>query len=242
MDAAQLYNGDCMEAMQEIPDHSVDMVLCDPPYGLTHSKWDFVLPLDEMWKHYGRIAKENAAIVLFSQQPFTTTLIGSNPKHFRYEWIWQKSNVTGFLNANRMPLKTHENILVFYAKLPTYNPQFTEGKPYRTRRTGTPEAYNCFERIETVSDGKRYPKDVLSFPNSGERESHPTQKPVALLEYLIRTYTNEGETVLDSCMGSGSTGVAAANAGRRFIGIELDRDYFETARRRIREAQSASEP
>lgn len=239
---AQLLQGDCLELIKDIPDGSVDMVLADPPYGTTRNKWDSVIPPDKLWEQYRRICKQNAAIVLFSQMPFSATLVSSNPKEFRYEIIWQKSQGTGHLNANRMPLKIHENILVFYRSLPTYNPQKTDGhKPYKTCSRHGNTNYGKQRDTETViTDGTRYPVDVIHFPacnNSAEKPVHPTQKPVSLLEYLICTYTNEGETVLDNCMGSGSTGVACVNTGRNFIGMELDPGYFETAKRRIEEAQ-----
>lgn len=235
----QLLQGDCLELMKEIPDKSIDMILCDLPYGTTRCKWDTVIPLEKIWREYKRIIKDNGAIVLFGLNPFSANLIMSNPKMYRYTWIWQKSNVVGFLNANRMPLRTYEEIMVFYKKLPTYNPQFKEGKPYTTCRKNTlcrnivhPNTY----RLDTISDGRRYPKDIIQFSNSSERSDHPTQKPVALLEYLIKTYTNPGELVLDNCMGSGSTGVACVKTGREFIGMELDEKYYNRAVERINEA------
>lgn len=237
----QLLQGDCLELMKEIPDGSVDMVLADPPFGTTRNRWDTVIPFEPLWEQYRRICKPNAAIVLFSQMPFSAALVSSNPKKFRYEIIWQKSQGTGHFNANRMPLKIHENILVFYRSLPTYNPQKTTGaKHYKVKHHKGSSNYGKQRECETVNtDGTRYPLDVVHFPacnTSAEKPIHPTQKPVPLLEYLIRTYTNEGETVLDNCMGSGSTGVACVNTGRNFIGIELDPGYFETAKRRINEA------
>ena len=234
----QLYQGDCLELMSDIPDGSIDMILCDLPYGTTQNKWDNKLPLDALWAHYERIIKTNGAIVLFSQMPFAAELVSSNPKLFRYEWIWQKSQGTGFLNANRMPLKAHENLLVFYKRLPVYHPQKTPGKPYaRTINDKSTDSYGKFLSWATVNeDGSRYPVDVIAFQTcngSKDRPVHPTQKPVPLLEYLIRTYTDEGDTVLDNCMGVGSTGVACVNTARHFIGMELVEDYFQIARRRI---------
>lgn len=227
----KLLQGDCLELMKDIKDKSIDMILCDLPYGTTHCKWDNVIPFKPLWEQYSRVIKDNGVICLFSQMPFTAMLVNSNISMFKYEWIWKKSNSTGFLNAKKMPLKTHESINVFYKKLPTYNPQFTQGKPYKTT-TGLQTAnYNKFYKVTTVSDGRRYPIDVLEFKS--EIGLHPTQKPVALLEYLIKTYTNEGETVLDNCMGSGSTGVASIHTNRNFIGIELDKDYFDIAKKRI---------
>lgn len=238
----QLLQGDCLELMKEIPDKSIDMILCDLPYGTTTCKWDTVIPLEKIWVGYKRIIKDNGAIVLFGLNPFSANLIMSNPKMYRYTWIWQKSNVVGFFNAKKMPLRTYEEIMVFYKKLPTYNPQFTQGKPYISRRTGQhaffrPPYSETTQRLDTISDGRRYPKDIIQFSNSSERSDHPTQKPVALLEYLIKTYTNPGELVLDNCMGSGSTGVACVKTGREFIGMELDEKYYNRAVERINEAQ-----
>lgn len=235
----QLYQGDCLELMSDIPDGSIDMILCDLPYGTTQNKWDNKLPLDALWAQYERIIKTNGAIVLFSQMPFAAELVSSNPKLFRYEWIWQKSQGTGFLNANRMPLKAHENILVFYKRLPVYHPQKIPGKPYTRPPSANTGSYGKFLPVDTVNeDGSRYPLDVIAFQTcngSKDRPVHPTQKPVLLLEYLIRTYTDEGDTVLDNCMGVGSTGVACVNTARHFIGIELVEDYFQIARQRIDE-------
>ena len=233
----ELIQGDCLEIMKNIPSASVDMILCDLPYGTTRNKWDTCLNLGKLWEQYKRIIKDNGAIVLFSQMPFTAALVMSNPKMFRYEWIAEKSLATGFLNAKRMPMKAHENILVFYKKLPTYNAQMTKGKPYSiTRRDIGGQYLHNFESIETKNEGTRCPRDVLRDlwqPYCGGKMYHPTQKPVPLLEYLIKTYTNEGDTVLDNCMGSGSTGVACVNTKRDFIGVELDENYFDIARRRI---------
>ena len=233
----ELIQGDCLEIMKNIPSASVDMILCDLPYGTTRNKWDTCLNLGKLWEQYKRIIKDNGAIVLFSQMPFTAALVMSNPKMFRYEWIAEKSLATGFLNAKRMPMKAHENILVFYKKLPTYNAQMTKGKPYSiTRRDIGGQYLHNFESIETKNEGTRCPRDVLRDlwqPYCGGKMYHPTQKPVPLLEYLIKTYTNEGDTVLDNCMGSGSTGVACVNTKRDFRGVELDENYFDIARRRI---------
>ena len=228
-----LRQGDCLELMKDIPDKSIDMILCDLPYGTTRNKWDSVIPLDKLWEQYERIIKENGAIILFSQMPFTAELTHSNLKLFKYEWIWEKDNGTGFLNAKKKPLKIHENILVFYKKLPTYNPQMRTGfKPYKCKQGRHSTNYGLYEQgYITESNGERYPIDIIEFKK--DSGLHPTQKPVALLEYLIKTYTNEGETVLDNCMGSGSTGVACVNTNRNFIGIELDEKYFEIAKQRI---------
>lgn len=229
----KLLQGDCLELMKNIPDGSVDMILCDLPYGITKCKWDSVIPFDVLWEQYNRVIKDNGAIVLFAQGVFTHKLAMSNIAHYKYEWIWRKSLATGFLNSKRMPLRAHENILVFYKKPPTYNPQFTQGKPYKTKNGALSPVYDeNFASVETVSDGRRYPIDVLDFKI--EKGLHPTQKPVALLEYLIKTYTNEGETVMDNCMGSGSCCISAINTNRSFIGIELDKNYFDIAEKRIR--------
>jgi len=226
--------------MRDIPDGSVDMILCDLPYGTTECKWDAVIPFAPLWEQYKRIAKNNAAIVLFAAQPFTTDLINSNRKMFRYDIIWRKNAPTGFLNANRMPLRAHESILVFYRRLPTYRPQKSKGKPYRTNSRTNTQIYGAAQRIPTVNQGDRHPTSVVDFATCNttkDKPVHPTQKPVPLLEYLIRTYTNEGETVLDNCMGSGSTGVACLHTGRNFIGMEKDSDYFTIAERRIAAAR-----
>lgn len=228
--------GDCLELMKDIPDKSIDMILCDLPYGTTKNKWDSVIPLNKLWKSYERIIKDNGAIVLFSQMPFSAELVHSNLKLFKYEWIWQKDNGTGFLNAKKMPLKIHENILVFYKKLPLYNPQMRTGfKPYKCKQGRHSTNYGAYEQGHiTESNGERYPIDIIKFKK--DSGLHPTQKPVELLEYLIKTYTNENETVLDNCMGSGSTGVACINTNRDFIGYELNEEYFNIAQNRLREA------
>ena len=225
--------GDCLELMKDIPDKSIDMILCDLPYGTTKNKWDSIIPLDKLWEQYERIIKDTGAIVLFSQMPFTAELTHSNLKLFKYEWIWEKDNSTGFLNAKKMPLKIHENILMFYKKLPTYNPQMRTGfKPYKCKQGRHSTNYGAYEQGHiTESNGERYPIDIIEFKK--DSGLHPTQKPVALLEYLIKTYTNENDLVLDNCMGSGSTGVACKKLNRNFIGIELDEKYFEIAKERI---------
>lgn len=234
--SVKLMQGDCLELMKQIPDKSIDMILCDLPYGTTQNKWDSRIDLYKLFPIYRRIVKNGGVIALFSQPPFNADLIQANRKHFRYEWIWEKSAGTGHLNANRMPLKKHENILIFYDKLPDYHPQFSDGKPYVTTYSTHSSNYGKQkDNITTVNIGKRYPIDILKF--SSEHGFHPTQKPVPLLEYLIKTYTNEGETVLDNCMGSGSTGVACVNTSRGFIGMELDEHYFQIAEKRIREAE-----
>ena len=236
---------DCIDGMKSIPDGAVDMILVDPPFGTTNNFWDKQLPMSEMWSEFKRVTKHNAAIVIFSQLPFAVDLINANRKMFRYEWIWHKTNPVGFLNANKMPLRAHENILVFYRKLPTYNPQFWQGKPY-IGKIGKKAVLNCYQRsrkVDVPNDGRRYPLDVMKMSLEPERSStkktvdHGTQKPVALLEYLIKTYTNEGELVLDACMGSGSTAVAAVNTNRHFIGYETHQPFVDICNRRIAEAR-----
>ena len=236
MDGINLMQGDCLELMKDIPDGSVDMILCDLPYGTTSCKWDSVIPFEPLWEQYKRIIKDNGAIVLFGSQPFTTELNHSNLKMFRYEWIWLKNNSTGFQLANKMPLKKHETISVFYKKLPSYNPQglIPYGKVNRRGSCGN-GGHLANEVNKYVQQFTNYPTQILEFGYDKDK-FHPTQKPVALLEYLIKTYTNPGEVVLDNCMGSGSTGVACVNTGRRFIGIELDNGYFDVAEKRITEA------
>lgn len=224
--------GDCLERMKEIPDGSVDMILCDLPYGTTQNKWDSIVPLDILWNEYKRVCK--GAIVLTAQTPFDKVLGVSNLAMLRYEWVWRKESGTGFLNAKKMPLKDHENALVFYEKLKTYNAQMRTGfKPYKCKQGHVGTNYGAV-RPENISEsnGERYPVTVLEFPRDKDKQ-HPTQKPVALMEYLIKTYTNEGETVLDNTMGSGTTGVACRNTNRRFVGIEMDPTYYGIACGRI---------
>lgn len=234
-----LMHGDCLELMKDIPDGSVDMILCDLPYGTVSCSWDVIIPFAPLWEQYKRVTKKNAAIILTAQTPFDKALGSSNMAMLRHEWIWIKECATGGMNANKMPLKKHENVLVFYKSLPTYNPQFTSGKPYKISRNKpkTTSAYgktgvcNGFESINT---GLRYPVSTLEFKRDTIK-LHPTQKPVALMEYLIRTYTNEGETVLDNCAGSFTTGVACVNLNRKFIGIEKEKSYFDIGTKRIKE-------
>ena len=235
----KLYQGDCLEVMKGIPDKSIDMILCDLPYGTTQNKWDSVIPFDELWREYKRIIKDNGAIVLTSQGIFTAKLILSNEKWFKYKLVWEKSKATNFLNAKKQPLRKHEDICIFYNKQPIYNPQMREGKPYDkgVRKDQLTGSYGDFNPVHVKSEGKRYPTDVVYF-KTAESEGkvyHSTQKPVDLLEYLIKTYTNENEVILDCCMGSGSTGVAALNTNRRFVGIELDEKYFNIAVERLKD-------
>lgn len=243
----ELYNNDCLEIMPQISDGSIDMILCDLPYGTTHNKWDSVIPFDKLWKEYERIIKRNGAICLFADGMFMADLMNSNRKMWRYNLVWNKVLTSGFLNAKRMPLRNTEEICVFYKKLPTYNPQFTEGEPLHGRGTSLVTKgcqnnnygeYNMANPVITLREGstQKYPKSLLTFrrPHSSVM-LHPTEKPVELMEWLIKTYTNEGETVLDNCMGSGSVGVACKNLNRNFVGIEIDEKYFEIARNRIKE-------
>lgn len=227
--------GDCLEKMQKIQDKSIDLVLCDLPYGTTRNKWDSVIDLKKLWSEYKRICK--GPVVLTAQSPFDKVLGVSNISSLRYEWIWRKEAGTGFLNAKKSPLKDHENILVFYDRTPIYNPQMRTGfKAYKCKKGGETSNYNKSGTVTTVSDGERYPVTVLEFARDREK-LHPTQKPVALMEYLIRTYTYDGATVLDNCMGSGTTGVACVNTGRNFIGIEKEREYYDIAVARIKKAK-----
>ena len=236
---SDLILGDCLVEMNKIQDNEVDFVLCDLPYQLTSLSWDSLIPLEPLWEQYNRIAKENAAMVFTASQPFTTILISSNLKNFRYEWIWEKPQGTNPMAAKIMPLKAHENILVFYRKSPTYNPQMWHSTPYSGFKSNTKnigEAYgNLKSQHRDNPDGSRYPKTVLQFKQ--EKGYHPTQKPVPLMEYLIKTYSNEDDVVLDNTMGSGTTGVAAIQCGRKFIGIESDKDYYDIAIKRIRHAE-----
>ena len=228
----ELLQGDCLELMKDIPGGSIDMILADLPYGTTRNKWDEVLPFNALWKEYERIIKDNGAIVLHSQQPFTSKLIMSNSKIYKYSWVWSKSQVSGFLNAKKQPLREHEDICVFYKKQCTYNPQMIKGKMQLKNTGGDSSNYNKFEARPHYSD-EYYPKTILDFPLRRFKGGHPTQKPVELAEYLIKTYTNEGDTVLDNVMGSGTTGVACKNLNRNFIGMELDEEYFKIAQSRI---------
>lgn len=242
----KIYNLDCLEGMKEIPDGAVDFILTDLPFGITSNYWDKKIPFEPMWEQFNRVTKKNAAVALFANGKFVFELGNSNLKNYHYKWCVEKDCASGFLNANKMPLKCHQDILIFYRQLPTYNPQYFYHKPYSRKfsATSSKNYRDYLEGHETISeDGRRYPRDVLQFefPKAGfykdvEKVDHPTQKPVDLLEYLIKTYTNEGEVVLDATIGSGSTAVAAINTNRKFIGYELDEKYFEIAQKRINEA------
>lgn len=233
--------GDCLELMKQIPDGSIDMILCDLPYGVTANKRDIVLPFNDLWNAYNRIIKANGCIALHAQGLFYVDLINSNRKNYRYDFVWDKVLVSGFLNARKMPLRQHEYIAIFYKKPPTYNPQMIQGAVNHSK--GKPKNcqnnnYGEFAFVDSKQDGLKYPTSVLRYQKPHPSVAlHRTEKPVSLLEYLVKTYTNEGDTVLDNCMGSGSTGVACVNTGRNFIGIELDKQYFDIAEKRINEAQ-----
>ena len=233
----KLLHGDCLEEMKKVEDKSIDMILCDLPYGTTACKWDTIIPFEPLWEQYERIIKDNGAIVLTASQPFTSALVMSNIKMFRYEWIWEKSMPVGYLDAKRKPLKCHENLCVFYKKLPTYNPQFWLSLPYNHKgRSKDAEQYRKVKKVAIKNNGERYPLSFIKIKNN-ERRLHPTQKPVALFEYLIKTYTNEGDLVLDNCAGSGTTGVACQNTGRDFILIEREEEYCKIAEARLKQHQ-----
>lgn len=232
-----IYHGDCLELMNYINDNSVNMILTDLPFGTTKNIWDLIIPFNELWKQYNRIIKDNGVIALHCQQPFTTQLIASNLKMFRYNWTWIKQQGTGFLNANKMPLKATEDIAIFYKKLPKYNPQMRTGfKSYQCKTGKQTTNYNSFKQILTTSDGSRFPLNWLEFKYDKDK-FHPTQKPTALIEYLIKTYTDKNDIVLDSCAGSGTVGVACINTNRNYILIEKDLKYFNIAQERINQCQ-----
>ena len=236
MNKIDLLQGDCLELMKDIPVGSVDMILADLPYGTTACKWDTIIPFEPLWAEYERIIKDNGAIVLTASQPFTTKLINSNINIFRYEWIWEKSRPSNFLFAKKGAMKYHENILIFYKKLPTYNPIMKKGNKAHDSRGGISRnnITNTINKRKPNTNDMKYPSSIIKVKSTDStRNLHPTQKPVALFEYLIKTYTNEGDTVLDNVMGSGTTGVACLNTNRRFIGMELDETYFNIAKARI---------
>jgi site-specific DNA-methyltransferase (adenine-specific) len=225
----QLFNDDCLKVLPTIPDESIDLILTDPPYGTTQCKWDSIIPFEPMWKELKRIVKEDGAIALFGSEPFSSALRMSNIKNFKYDWIWKKSNVMGFLNAKKRPLKETEIISIFNSNI--YKPQNLKiNVNGENKRGGQTDILNKYQTANK-SEFTNYPRTIIEFKN--DKGLHPTQKPIALLEYLIKTYTNEGDTVLDFTMGSGSTGVACKNINRKFIGIEMDKNYFDIAKKRI---------
>ena len=246
MNIDYIEQGDCLELMKAIPDKSVDLIICDLPYGLTQNKNDIVIPFDPLWKQYERVAKDHAAICLFGQGRFFIDLVDSKRELYRYDLVWDKELVTGFLNANRMPLRRHEQIAVFYKCLPVYHPQFTHGRPLHSKGTayrqspGKNRNYGFFEQTDDIRAGstEKHPTSILRFAKPHPSLAvHPTQKPFELLKYLIRTYSDAGALVLDNCMGSGSTCVAAINTGRHYIGFELNPNYYEIAKKRIEETK-----
>lgn len=237
-----IIHGDCLEVMKDIPDKSIDMILCDLPYGTTRNKWDAIIPLDEMWKQYERIIKDRGAIVLTAQTPFDKVLGASNLKLLRYEWIWHKPQGTGHLNVKKMPLKDHENILVFYKKSPLYSPRMTGDEVRKVNRSGNVSKTTNYGKFIEIGESEyrgRYPKTVIYFERDKSR-IHPTQKPVALFQYLIETYTSVGMTVLDNASGSSTTAIAALNTGRNFICIEKEKEYVDISNKRILERKSST--
>lgn len=249
MEIDTIYQGDCLELIKQLPDKSIDCIICDPPYEVLNknnkdAQWDRIIPFDELWQQYERVAKDNAAIILFAQGMFTARLMMSNPKLWRYNLIWQKGGrCSGFLNAKKMPLREHEDIVVFYRKQPTYNPQMTKCLPHernhsRGRQQGeqTNRCYGEFGKAEDIITDLKYPKSILNF-NRPHPQIHPTQKPVALIQYLIKTYSNENDLILDNCIGSGTTAVAAIKEKRHFIGMELNKEYYDIACKRVKEAK-----
>jgi site-specific DNA-methyltransferase (adenine-specific) len=232
--------GDCLELMKSLPDESIDLILSDLPYGTTYAKWDEIIPAKDLWLAYKRIIKPNGAIVLTASQPFTSMLISSNPEMFRCSWVWNKENAANFANAKKQPLKVHEDIIVFGKGQTTYNPQMIQGKPNhiqgKNAKENKSETRLISKRVDDDLSGLKYPKTILNFPkHSSQCGLHPTQKPVDLMRYLIRTYSNPGELVLDNCMGSGTTGVACIIEKRQFVGFEKEEKYFKIAEKRLQE-------
>jgi site-specific DNA-methyltransferase (adenine-specific) len=243
----ELIQGDCLLEMQNIPNKSIDAIICDLPYGTTQNKWDSVIDFNDLWSEYKRIIKDNGAIVLFAAQPFTSALIMSNPKMFKYDWVWQKPKGTGHLNAKKQPMRNKEDILVFYKKQCTYNPQMVKGEPYKAKAGKSKANHNgedCYGKYGEAREdniGLRYPMQIIEYGIKERNKLHPTEKPTPLLEYLVNTYTNEGEAVLDNTMGSGTTAIACMNTNRNFIGIELDKSYFAIAKKRVEEKRKEKE-
>jgi site-specific DNA-methyltransferase (adenine-specific)/modification methylase len=252
MEIDRIYNMDCLEGMKQIPDGTVDAVICDLPYGVLNGEseggsWDSIIPFEPLWAEYRRVCKPTAAIVLFAQGMFTADLMHSNPKMWRYNLIWKKGDrASGFLNANRMPLRNHEDIVIFYDKLPTYNPQMRTGFPNHTRGHGGGKLKNgCYGKFDPwarseVITTEKFPLSIIDIAKEHDvnKQFHPTQKPVDLLRYLVLTYTNEGDTVLDNCMGSGTTAIACIKERRHFIGFELNKEYYDKACKRIKAEQA----
>ena len=233
---SKIIHGDCLVEMKNIPDKSIDMILADLPYGTTACKWDTIIPFDKLWSEYERVIKDNGVIVLFASQPFTSNLIMSNPKLFRHEWIWEKTLFSNFALVKKQPAKLHENVCVFYKKQPTYNPQMIEGKPYTDKVRGRTMGVigdAIGQKKAIVNKGTRYPSSIQKYSNGNHNSLHPTQKPLELIEYMIKTYTNEGDVVLDNVAGSGTTGVACINLKRDFILIEKELNYYEIIKERL---------
>ena len=235
MEINKIYNEDCLEGMKRIADGSIDMVLCDLPYEITRCEWDSMIPFEPLWEQYRRVIKPNGAIVLTASQPFTSALVMSNPKMFKYDWCWKKPKGTGHLNAKRQPMRDKEDICVFYASQCTYNPQMTSGKPYKNK-AGKPKSscYGDYKPFGYDNDGKRYPKQVIEFGVVERGTLHPTQKPVKLYEWLLMNYAKEGDKILDTHLGSGSSRIAAYRNGFDFVGFEIDKDYFEAQEKRFK--------
>lgn len=235
-----IYNMDCIEGMKNIPDKSIDCIICDLPYETTKCKWDNIIPFDDLWAEYKRIIKDNGAILLFGTEPFSSSVRMSNLKWYRYDWYWHKSMCSNFLNGKKQPFFKVETVSVFYKKSPVYNPQMEEGKPYAARNdtiTGTQQQYGLVAHIAPQNFGTRYPDNVIEFSNGNNHNIHPTQKPVALIEYLIKTYTNENDVILDNCMGSGTTAIACINTNRQYIGFELEKEYYDLCIDRINKSK-----
>lgn len=243
-----LKQGDCLQLMKEIPNASIDLILCDLPYNRTHNKWDTLIPFDKLWEQYNRIIKDNGCIALFCDGMFMADLMVSNRKMWRYNLVWDKVLPSGFLNANKMPLRSHEEIAIFYKKPPTYNPQKVKGKPNHSKGVYKDTANNNYGEFKFVDNREKlgdmkHPRSIVPMQKPHPSTMvHPTQKPVGLLEWLVNTYTNEGDTVLDNCMGSGSTGIACVNTNRNFIGMEMDADYFRLATERIEGVREWNDP
>ena len=240
MKESKIICGETIEEMSKLESKSIDLILCDLPYGTTQCKWDTIIPFDKLWEQYTRLIKDNGAIVLTASHPFTANLVMSNPKLFRYSLVWEKSKSTGYLNSKKMPMRSHEDILVFYKNLPTYNPQMTEGEPYDKGIAHRPTDVYREQKGEIHvknETGKRYPRSVQYF-KTAESEGkvyHPTQKPVSLMEWLIKTYTNEGEIVLDNCIGAGTTAIACIRTNRKYIGIDISQEYVDITNNRIQQ-------